>query len=89
MRVYWQEVKQGLRLVLADGDREERIGGVRKTQRGFDAFAITFGYDPDRARRDIASMDEAKAFVELLRPWELFARDQQLSVEPEMRPMDG
>ena len=49
MRVYWQEAKQGLRLVLLDGEREERIGGVRETKQGFDAFAITFGYDPDRA----------------------------------------
>ena len=67
MRVYWQAAKQGLRLVLADGEREERIGGVRETRQGFDAFAMTFGYDPDRARRAIASLDGAKAFVESFR----------------------
>ncbi len=89
MRVYWQAVKQGLRLMLADGEREERLGGVRKTPRGFDAFATTFGYDPDRARRDIASQDEAKAFVESFRPWELFVRDPDISVEPETAPSDG
>ena len=89
MRVYWQAAKQGLRLVLADGEREERIGGVRETNRGFDAFAITFGYDPDRARREIASLDEAKAFVESFRPWELFTRDHELSVEPDVKPLDG
>ena len=88
MRVYWQAAKQGLRLVLADGEREERLGGVRETRRGFDAFATTFGYDPDRARRDIASLDEAKAFVESFRPWELFTRDQELSVEPDVKPLD-
>ncbi len=89
MRVYWQAVKQGLRLMLADGEREERLGGVRKTPRGFDAFATTFGYDPDRARRDIVSQDEAKAFVESFRPWELFVRDPDISVEPETAPSDG
>ncbi len=89
MRVYWQAVKQGLRLMLADGEREERLGGVRKTPRGFDAFATTFGYDPDRARRDIASQDEAKAFVESFRPWELFVSDPDISVEPETAPSDG
>ena len=89
MRVYWQAVKVGLRLMLADGEREERLGGVRKTSRGFDAFATTFGYDPDRARRDIASQDEAKAFVESFRPWELFVRDADVSVEPETAPLDG
>ena len=50
---------------------------------------MTFGYDPDRARRDIASLDEAKAFVESFRPWELFTRDQELSVEPHVKPLDG
>ena len=89
MRVYWQAVKQGLRLMLADGEREERLGGVRKTPRGFDAFATTFGYDPDRARRDIVSQDEAKAFVESFRPWELFVSDPDISVEPETAPSDG
>ena len=89
MRVYWQAAKQGLRLVLVGGEREERIGGVRETRRGFDAFAITFGYDPDRARRGIATLDEAKAFVESFRPWELFTRDEELSVEPDVKPLDG
>ena len=89
MRVYWQEAKQGLRLILADDERVERIGGVRVTQRGIDAFAMTFGYDPDRARRDIASLDEAKAFVESFRPWELFTRDPALSVEPDVRALDS
>ena len=89
MRVYWQAAKPGLRLMLVDGEREERVGGVRTTERGFDAFAITFGYDPDRARRDIASLDEAKAFVESFRPWELFAGDEELSVDAEVKPIGG
>ena len=89
MRVYWQAVKVGLRLMLADGEREERLGGVRKTPRGFDAFATTFGYDPDRARRDIASQEEAKAFVESFKPWELFVSDPGVVVEPEIESSDG
>ena len=68
--------------MLADGEREERIGGVRESKQGFDAFAMTFGYDPDRAQRGIASLDEAKGFVESFRPWELFTHDQELSSSP-------
>ena len=87
--VYWQMAKQGQRLMLANGDRIERIGGVRETPHGFDALAMTFGYEPERARRDIASMDEAKAFVESLRPWELYVSDPGISVALEVRPLGG
>ena len=87
MAVYWQVAKQGQRLMLADGEREERIGGVRETPRGFDAFAMTFGYEPERARRDIASMEEAKKFVESFSPWELYVQDPNISVEPSVRPL--
>lgn len=89
VKVYWQEAKQGLRLVLAGDGREERIGGVRATPRGYDAFATTFGYDPGRAQRDIATLDEAKAFVASFRPWELFTPEQELSIEPDVKPLDG
>jgi hypothetical protein len=75
--------------LLAGGEREEIIGGARETKRGVDAFAKALGYDPDRARREIASLDEAKAFVESFKPWELFAHDQELSVEPGVKPLDG
>ena len=87
MAVYWQMAKQGQRLMLADGEREERIGGVRVTPRGFDALAMTFGYEPERARRDIASMEEAKRFVEAFRPWELYTQDPGIVVEAEIRPL--
>ena len=87
--VYWQMAKQGQRLMLANGERIERIGGVRETSHGFDALAMTFGYEPERARRDIASMDEAKAFVESLRPWELYVSDPGISVALEVRPLGG
>jgi hypothetical protein len=89
MAVYWQVAKQGQRLMLADETREERIGGVRETPRGFDAFAMTFGYEPERARRDFASMDKAKAFVESFMPWELYVSDKEISVELAVRPLDG
>jgi hypothetical protein len=89
MGVYWQVAKQGERLMLADGERIERIGGVRVTTRGFDAFALTFSYQPERAQRDIASMDEAKAFVESFKPWELFVNAPEISVDHAVRPLDG
>jgi hypothetical protein len=89
MAVYWQMAKQGVRLMWADGERLERIGGVRETPRGIDAFAMTFGYEPERARRGIASMDEAKEFVESFKPWELYDSHPGLFVESEVRPLDG
>ncbi|MGH2543019.1 MAG: hypothetical protein ACRDIB_09490 [Ardenticatenaceae bacterium] len=88
MRIYWREVRRGERLVITedDGEHEEEIGGVRQTRRGFDAFARTFGYDPGRAQKDIPSLEEAKAFVESFRPWELFEDTQGQTVEKEVRP---
>ena len=86
MAVYWQIAKQGQRLMMADSTREERIGGVRVTPRGFDALAITFGYEPERARRGMVSMEEAKVFVESFKPWELFTKEQGIIVEAEVRP---
>ena len=88
MKVFWREVRRGQRLVLGgeDGEHEEEIGGVRETKRGFDAFAKTFGYEPGRAEKGIASMDEAKTFVESFKPWELFVGPEALTVEAEVRP---
>ena len=88
MKVFWREVRRGQRLVLSneDGSPEEEVGGVRETKRGFDAFAKTFGYEPGRAEKGIASMDEAKEFVESFSPWELFPEGPGLSVDSEVRP---
>ena len=88
MKVYWREWRRGQRLILSldDGGQEEEVGGVRQTKRGFDAFAKTFGYDPGRAEKGIPTMEVAKQFVESFRPWELFAGDEELSVEPAVRP---
>ena len=87
MKVYWRYTKRGQRLVLSDGDIEEEVGGVRETRRGFDAFAKTFGYDPGRAVKGMASMDEAKGFVESFKPWEMYEGGQGLSVDSEVLPL--
>jgi hypothetical protein len=73
--------------MLVDGDREERIGGVRETPRGFDALAVTFGYEPGRAKRGMTSLEEAKTFVESFKPWELFVTNQEVSIEPNVVPL--
>ena len=88
MIAYWREVRRGQRLVLAEeeGGDEEEIGGVRETKRGFDAFAKTFGYDPGRAQKGMATLEEAKEFVESFRPWELYDGGYGASVDPVVRP---
>ena len=88
MIVYWREVRRGQRLVLVeeDGGEEEEVGGVRETKRGFDAFAKTFGYEPGRAQKGMATLEEAKEFVESFRPWELYDGGQGLLVDPVVRP---
>ncbi len=87
MKVFWQQMSNRQVLVLSPGDgmEEETVGGVRETKRGFDAFAKTFGYDPGRAQKGMPTLEEAKAFVESFRPWELFPNAEGLSVEPEVR----
>ena len=86
MMVYWQKTKRGQRLVLSSDDGEEEVGGVRETKRGYDAFAKTFGYEPGRAQKGIPTQEEAAAFVESFRPWELYPGTEGLTVDPELRP---
>ena len=88
MRVFWRERKKGQRLILRNDDSglEEEVGGVRETKGGFDAFAKTFGYDPGRAMKGMAGLDEAKEFVESFSPWELFEGGHGLGVEPGVQP---
>ncbi|MCH8206337.1 MAG: hypothetical protein IH956_04970 [Chloroflexi bacterium] len=92
MKVYWRTSRRGQRLVLSPDEGENEVenevecGGVRETKRGFDAFAKTFGYEPGRAEKGIGSMEEAKAFVEQFRPWELYEGGHGLTVEAEVRP---
>ncbi len=87
MELYWQEKRRGQRLLLdLDDEGVAEVGGVRETKRGFDAFAKTVSYDPGRSAKDIASMDEAKGFVEAHRPWELFQGTDGVTVQPDVRP---
>ena len=87
MRVYWRKVKWGQSLILSNEDdgQEEDLGGFRETKRGIDALAKTFSYDPDRSRKGFPTIEEAKAFVESFKPWELFGA-QVATVDPEVRP---
>ena len=87
MKLYWQERRAGQRLILlSDDGTETEVGAVRQTKRGFDALAMTNTYDPGRAQKGIATMEEAKAFVEAFTPWDLFGGDRYQEVEPEVRP---
>ena len=86
MRLYWQERRSGERLILlADDESETEVGAVRHTPRGFDALAMTNTYDPGRAQKGFATIEEAKAFVEEFHPWDLFGGDIDMEVEPEVR----
>lgn len=88
MKVYWRERKSGQSLILGSDDETEiEVGVVRRTPRGFDALAKTNTYDPGRAQRGFASMEEAKAFVESFHPWDVFGGDWQLEVNSEVRRM--
>ena len=87
MRVYWREVKRGQNLILGDDNdgHEENLGGFRDTKRGIDALAKTFSYEPERSRKGFPTIEEAKAFVESFRPWELYDT-QGVTVDPRVRP---
>jgi len=86
MSVFWRDVKRGQNLYLDDSEgNEEVIGGYRESRSGVDAYARTFGYDPDRSRKGFDSVEAAKLFVESFNPWEIFGvRD--VRVELESRP---
>ena len=72
MSVYWKDVNRGQNLVLSEQEgQEEIIGGYRDTKRGIDAYAQTFGYDPDRSRKGFVTIEDAKDYVEAFKPWEL------------------
>ncbi len=89
MILYWRERRKGQQLMLAEDDGGElEVGAVRETPRGFDALAKTNTYDPGRAQKDFASIEEAKAFVESFRPWLIFGGHQGMDVETDVRPAD-
>ena len=87
MSVYWRNVKRGQNLVIDDDEgHEEIIGGYRESKRGIDAYAKTFGYDPNRSKKGFETLEDAKAFVESFSPWELFGA-QGVTVDAEVRPL--
>ena len=88
MDVYWQYVRRGQNLMLSTENSQERIGGFRETKRGIDAYATTFGYEPGRSEKGFSSVEDAKAFVESFRPWELYGA-HEVMVEPEVRQESG
>ncbi|KAA1282369.1 MAG: hypothetical protein EGP03_07235 [SAR202 cluster bacterium] len=85
MEIFWEFTRKGQKLVLRAEDKQEMIGGVRETKNGFDAFAKTFTMTPERAQKGLASMEDAKGFVESFRPWELFLGPGDARPEAEVR----
>ena len=88
MDVYWQYVRRGQNLMLSTENGQERIGGFRETKRGIDSYATTFGYEPGRSEKGFSSVEDAKAFVESFRPWELYGAHEVMA-EPEVRQESG
>ena len=87
MSVYWRIVRRGQNLVIGDdGEHEEIVGGYRESKRGIDAYAKTTGYDPDRSKKGFETLEDAKAFVEAFRPWELFGA-YGVTVNSEVKPL--
>ena len=50
-------------------------------------MAKTFGYDPGRAQKGFASMEEAKAFVEGFEPWDIFVGSTPVEFDREIHPL--
>ena len=87
MKVYWREHRSGQRLILEPGTGEElEVGAVRSTPRGFDALAKTLGYDPGRAQKGLATLEDAKAFVESFHPWDIFVGNAEVELDPTVYP---
>lgn len=86
MSVYWKDVRRGQNLILSEEEgQEEIIGGYRDTNRGIDAYAATFSYDPGRSQKGFATIEDAKDFVEDFRPWEIHGV-HDVTVDREVRP---
>ena len=86
MSVFWRDVKRGQNLFLDNAEGEEEvIGGYRENKSGIDAYARTFGYEPERSRKGFDSVEAAKLFVESFSPWEIFGVRDAV-VESESRP---
>ena len=73
-RVYWQAARRG-----------QSIGGFRETSQRFDAYLTTSEYYPRNSKNGFTDVEDAKAFVESFRSWELYSAEGT-EVEPEVRP---
>ncbi len=88
MKMYWQQKKRGIDLLVEMDDGETySVGGVRVTRRGIEALAKTNGYDPGRAIKGLDNVEEGRAFVEQFEPWRDFFPYEDLQMEPEVRPL--
>ena len=67
--------------VLAVREKGAESDALRK---GIDAYAATFGYEPDRSKKGFPSIEDAKDFVESFKPWELYGV-HGATVESEVR----
>ena len=85
LQLYWRYVRREQNLMISNEQgQEERVGGFRETRKGIDAYAATFGYEPDRSKKGFPSIEDAKAFVESFKPWELYGV-HGATVESEVR----
>ena len=86
-RVYWQAARRGQNLMLVNDEtgREQSIGGFREASQEFDAYVTTAEYDPRNSKNSFTDVEDAKAFVESFRSWELYSAEGT-EVEPEVRP---
>jgi hypothetical protein len=87
MNLFWRESEAGLNLIMErDNGDQTRVGYVLRTERGFDALAQTYGDSPENSKVDLATLEEAQAFVEMFTPWQEFGGAWALVVEPGVRP---
>jgi len=64
------------------GTEYRRLQGERSRNR---TYVTTAEYDPRNSKNGLPNLEEAKAFVEVSRPWDLYGA-QGAEVEPEVRP---
>ena len=81
MKVFWREYRAGQKLILDTGTEEFEVGSFRRTPRGYDALAKTFGYDPGRAQKGFQSSEDAKAFVESFKPWNIYIGSTEIEFD--------
>lgn len=86
MKVFWREHRAGQKMILDTGAEELEVGAFRLTPRGYDALAKTLGYDPGRAQKGFATLEEAKAFVESFEPWDIYVGSSEVEFDRTVYP---